>query len=260
MAVFQYTFRRFEKKYLITEEQFENLMKRLEGRMVDDYYAHSLINNVYYDTPDFLLIRRSLEKPVYKEKLRLRAYGVPKDDGKVFIELKKKYKGVVYKRRIFVPCGDSVDYLENKRACPLPTEPQPDGAPEPTQIAKELDYFKRCYPGLAPAMFISYERYSLASPTDSVLRMTFDRNITWRLEDLDLRSGVYGEKLTLDGKILMEVKIPEAMPLWLSHIFDDLKIRRVSISKYGKAYLCALNNGQIDPAAAAAGLIPRPKR
>ena len=244
MAVFQFTFKRYEKKFLITEEQFGQLMKRLEGRMVDDRYAYSQINNIYYDTPDFLLIRRSLEKPVYKEKLRLRAYGVPKDESKVFIEIKKKYEGVVYKRRIFVPYGQAIDYLAGRAPCP-----------EPGQIGNELDYFIKCYPGLQPAMFVSYDRYSLASPTDSILRITFDRNITWRLNDLDLRLGVYGEKLDLDGRVLMEIKIPEAMPLWLAHIFDELCIRRVSISKYGRAYCKALQDGVVDPVQAAKMMI-----
>ena len=248
MAVFQYTFRRFEIKFLITEEQYEALMTRLEGKMVDDRYAHSLINNIYYDTPDFLLIRRSLEKPVYKEKLRLRAYGVPKEDGSFFIEIKKKYQGVVYKRRILAPLSQSVDFLSGKAPCPDPLDPSGDGGPEPQQIRKELTYFRDFYPGLAPAMFISYERYSLASPTDSILRITFDRNITWRTTDLDLSHGVYGERLPLEGMVLMEVKIPEAMPLWLSHIFDELKISHVSFSKYGRAYLKALEDKTIDPA------------
>ena len=246
MAVYQFTFRRFEKKFLITEEQYGRLIERLEGRMVDDKFAYSQINNIYYDTPDFLLIRRSLEKPVYKEKLRLRAYGVPGDASEIFVEMKKKYKGVVYKRRIFVPYLGAVGYLAGENPCPDPKEFP--GGPESKQLIAELDYFIRCYPGLRPAMYVSYDRYSLASPTDSILRITFDRNITWRLSDLDLRKGVYGEQLALDGRVLMEVKIPEAMPLWLSHTFDDLNIHMTSFSKYGRAYCKALQDGLIDPA------------
>ena len=240
MAVFQFTFKRYEKKYLLTAEQYDLLLERLEGRMVDDKFAHSLINNVYYDTPEFLLIRRSIEKPVYKEKLRVRSYGVPTADDKVFVEIKKKYKKVVYKRRIHVPLKEAVPFLEGKAPCP-----------KPGQIGNEITYFISYYKGIAPAMFISYERYSLASPTDSVLRITFDKNIVWRTTDLDLTKGVYGEKLDLDGKILMEVKIPDAMPLWLSALFDELKIAPTSFSKYGRAYGKALKDGVLDPQAAA---------
>lgn len=240
MAVFQFTFKRYEKKYLLTSEQYRRLLKSLEGRMVEDKYAHSLINNIYYDTPEFLLIRRSIEKPVYKEKLRVRSYGVPKSEDKVFVEIKKKYKKVVYKRRIHVPLKDAISFLEGKAPCP-----------QPGQIGNEISYFLSYYKGIAPAMFISYERYSLASPTDSVLRITFDKNIVWRTTDLDLTKGVYGEKLDLGEGILMEVKIPDAMPLWLSALFDELKIRPTSFSKYGRSYGIALKDGILKPEEAA---------
>jgi hypothetical protein len=244
VAVFQFTFKRYERKYLITEEQYTRLLERLEGRMVEDKYARSLINNIYYDTPDFLLIRRSIEKPVYKEKLRIRSYGVPTNDSKVFVEIKKKYKKVVYKRRIHVPLKDAVAFLAKEAPCP-----------QPGQIGNEISYFVSYYKGLAPAMFISYERYSLASPTDSVLRITFDRNITWRTTDLDLTKGVYGEKLDLDGRVLMEIKIPDAAPMWLSALLDELEIRPTSISKYGRAYGKALKDGILHPEEAARALL-----
>ncbi|MBQ8398835.1 MAG: polyphosphate polymerase domain-containing protein [Clostridia bacterium] len=244
MAVFQFTFKRYERKYLITEEQYSLLLKNLEGRMVEDKYARSLINNIYYDTPDFLLIRRSIEKPVYKEKLRVRSYGVPGENDKVFVEIKKKYKKVVYKRRIHVPLAKANAFLAGQEPCP-----------QPGQIGNEIAYFLSYYKGIAPAMFISYERYSLASPTDSVLRITFDRNIIWRLHDLDLTKGVYGTPLQLDGKVLMEVKIPDAAPMWLSALFDDLGIMPTSFSKYGRAYGKALTDGEIRPEQAAALLL-----
>lgn len=257
MAVFQFTFKRYETKFLITEEQYEKLLKRLDGRMVDDYYAHSLIQNVYYDTPDFLLIRRSIEKPIYKEKLRVRAYGNTTNESKVFVEIKKKYERVVYKRRILAPLSPVNDFLSGKAPCPEDKSTLSDGTPIKGngQIGRELTYFVSHYQGLRPAMYISYDRYSLASPTDSVLRITFDTNITWRLHELDLTKGVYGEKLDLGGMILMEIKIPDVFPLWLLQIFDDLGITRTSFSKYGTAYKTALQSGQIDPAGEAAKLL-----
>lgn len=240
MAVFQFTFKRYERKYLITEEQYTALLERLKGKMVEDLYARSLICNIYYDTPDFLLVRRSIDKPVYKEKLRVRAYCVPDESSKVFVEIKKKYHGVVYKRRINVPLDQANSFLEGKADCP-----------EPGQIGNEISYFVRCYKGLQPAMFISYERYSLASPTDSVLRITFDRNITWRINELDLTKGVYGETMLPKDIVLMEVKIPDATPLWLSQLFDQLGIHPTSFSKYGRAYEIASGDGRADPIAGA---------
>ena len=244
MAVFQFTFKRYERKFLITEQQYDALLEALEGKMVDDKYAHSLICNIYYDTPDFRLIRESISGPIYKEKLRVRSYGVPKEDSKVFVEIKKKYNGVVYKRRINVPLDQANAFLAGTGPCP-----------EEGQIGNEIGYFLKYYKYLRPTIFLSYERYSLASPTDSVLRITFDRNITWRLEDPDLTKGVYGNKLDLDGKILMEIKIPDAMPLWLSELLDRLNIQRVSFSKYGAAYCYALSEHRIDPAGAAYALL-----
>lgn len=244
MAVFQFTFKRYERKYLISEEQYAALTERLESRMIEDQYARSLVTNIYYDTPDFLLVRRSIERPIYKEKLRVRSYGVPKKDGKVFVEIKKKYKGVVYKRRIHVPLAAAAAFLAGNAPCP-----------EPGQIGNEIAYFISFYKGIRPAMFISYDRYSLASPTDSVLRITFDRNITWRTTDLDLSKGVYGNKLALDGKILMEIKIPGVLPLWLSMIFDELGIVHCSMSKYGTAYGEALEERLVDPCAGARSML-----
>ena len=143
-----------------------------------------------------------------------------------------------------MPLGQANAFLAREAPCP-----------EPGQIGNELAYFVSHYEGLRPAMYISYDRYSLASPTDSVLRITFDTNITWRLHELDLTKGVYGEKLDLGGMILMEIKIPDVFPLWLLQIFDDLGITRTSFSKYGAAYKTALQSGQIDPAGEAAKLL-----
>ncbi|MBQ8911112.1 MAG: VTC domain-containing protein, partial [Clostridia bacterium] len=147
-------------------------------------------------------------------------------------------------RRIHVPLCDATAFLAGSAPCP-----------QPGQIGNEIAYFISYYKGLAPAMFISYERYSLASPTDSVLRITFDRNILWRTTDLDLTKGVYGEKLELDGRVLMEIKIPDAAPLWLSALLDELEIRPTSISKYGRAYGKALKDGIVSPERAAAALL-----
>ena len=225
-------FRRYEKKFMINEDLFDKLTPRLEGYMVPDRYAYSTIVNIYYDTPDFLLARLSNEKPLYKEKLRMRAYGVPGPDDPVFVEIKKKYEDVVYKRRISMTRDEGEAYLSG--AAP---------PPEPSQISREIDFCLQRYRGIGPAMFISYDRYSLADPEGGPVRITFDRNITWRREDLHLGSGIYGRKLLQPGQVLMEVKVPEAYPLWLVKIFYDLGIWGVSFSKYGKIYETLASEG-----------------
>ena len=228
MAEFQFTFKRFEKKFLISEEQCRLLLERLEGKMVPDKYPHSTITNIYYDTPEFQIIRRSISKPLYKEKLRLRSYGVPGENSRVFVEIKKKFKGVVYKRRVDMKLHEARKYLHGQAP-----------APKESQITREIDYFLSYYKGIGPAMYISYERDSFASPTDSVLRITMDRQIIWREYDLDLAKGIYGEEILPPDSVLMEIKVPGVFPIWLVRILNDLAIKPISYSKYGTIFQVA---------------------
>ena len=225
MSTFQEVFKRTEIKYLLSEEQYVALMQRLQGMAEIDRYGESDILNIYYDTPDFNLIRTSLEKPVYKEKLRLRSYGIPKDESTSFIEIKKKYKGVVYKRRIDAPYEKAKNYLDGQGELL-----------QKSQIKAEIDAMKKGYAGLRPAMAISYKRIAMAGVQDPNLRITFDRQILWRTDKLDLKEGPKGEDLLQPGQRLMEVKIANAFPMELSRIFSELGIFPVSFSKYGRGY------------------------
>lgn len=223
---YQDTFKRYELKYLISKEQKEGLLGAMEGHMELDAYGRTTIMNIYYDTPDSLLVRRSLEKPVYKEKLRLRSYGVASSDTKVFVELKKKYDGIVYKRRTSATEKEAVAYLNHDR--PLA---------QTDQITEEIDYFKSFYQKLVPAMVISYEREAYFDTGGSDLRITLDENILWREQDLTLRSEAYGNPILRDDQTLVEIKVGGAMPLWLAHSLSELGIFQTSFSKYGNAYL-----------------------
>ena len=225
MSQFREVFKRTEIKYLLSAEQYEALRQRLQGLAVVDQYGECDILNIYYDTPDFQLIRTSLEKPVYKEKLRLRSYGTPREETQSFIEIKKKYNGVVYKRRIDAPYRRAKDYLEGK--CDLLRQ---------SQIKSEIDAFLESYKGLRPAMAISYKRIAMAGVEDPDLRITFDRRICWRTDRLDLREGAVGEDLLQSGQRLMEVKIANAFPLELARMFSELGIFPISYSKFGEGY------------------------
>lgn len=225
MKTVQEIFKRIEKKYIITSEQCDELIKRMEGKMAADEYGLTTICNIYYDTPDHRLIRTSMEKPVYKEKLRVRSYGVPGADSRVFVELKKKYKGVVYKRRVDMTLLESYEFL-NFGVCPHKNE----------QIEKEIQYFLSYYGNISPAMYLSYDRVAYAGTEDPELRITFDSNITYREDEARLEKGIRGRKLLDDDIRIMEIKIPNAMPLWLSALLDDMKIYPGTFSKYGEAY------------------------
>ena len=226
MAGFKDVFQRIEVKYLLDDMQYTELRRRLEGMAEVDSYGKTSILNIYFDTSDYKLIERSLEKPIYKEKLRLRTYGVADDDTNAFIEIKKKYKGIVYKRRISMPYAKALDYLVDGK--------RPD---KRSQISDEIDYFLKYYKGIRPAMAISYDRIAMAGIEDPDLRITFDTNIRWRTDKLSLKEGNVGKDILLPGQHLMELKIAGAMSMELARILDELNIRKTSFSKYGKGYV-----------------------
>ncbi len=218
-------FERRELKFLVTEEQRSLLEEAFRETMIPDPHGESTICNVYYDTPDFRLIRSSLEKPIYKEKLRLRSYGPAGAEDDVFLELKKKYNGVVYKRRVTLPVAAAEAYFAGE--APLP---------ELGQIGREIEYFTRFYGTLRPAVYLCYDRTAYYAKDDHDLRVTFDRNIAWRREWVQLTSPVGGRKLLPRGYSLMEIKAAAAIPLWLVALLSRKSIRQSTFSKYGEAY------------------------
>ena len=221
----QTVFERTETKYIITLGQRRRLLELISGYIKADEYGESTVCSLYFDTDDYRLIRSSLDKPVYKEKLRLRSYSTPKQESKVFLELKKKYSGVVYKRRETLRYREAMGYLRT------------GVAPVDTQIMREIDWAMRYYKGLKPKMFIAYDRTAFYSKTDHELRITFDKNVRYRTDDLDLASGSYGERILDDhDKCIMEIKALNSMPLWLVDALGALGILPGSFSKYGTAY------------------------
>ena len=222
MEPYQAVFKRKEVKYLLTEAQLFALRPALEAHMEPDDFAHSSIYNLYYDTPDFRLTRRSLEKPAYKEKLRVRSYGVPTETDRVFVELKKKFDGVVYKRRITTEVPQ--------------VEPLLCGSTEAKcQIGREIQWFQR-QNRTRPRVFIGYDRLAFAGQEDPQLRLTFDTNLRWRDTQLDLCMGDWGAPILQGEDILMELKLPEACPLWLTHALTEVGAFPTSFAKYGTCY------------------------
>lgn len=244
MENYQAVFKRKEIKYLLSREERDALLPILKAYMEPDAFAHSSISNLYYDTPDFRMVRRSLEKPMYKEKLRLRSYGTPKDTSTVFPEIKKKAMGIVYKRRISLPYQEAVSFLSGQQIASadtcdgttqqIPSTDMYDGTTR--QIFHELDWMLASYEDLAPRVFLSYERDSYKGISDPSLRLTLDQDILFRTDRLDLREGAFGEAILLPDQTLMEVKISNAAPLWLAQALSEIGIFPVSFSKYGRAY------------------------
>ena len=207
--------------------------------MKPDAYGRSTVCSIYFDTPDRRLVRTSLEKPVYKEKLRLRTYGVPKPDSPAFVELKKKYKGVVYKRRIMLPYAEAFRWLCGGEA------PEKD-----SQIQSEIAWFLQFYGDLEPAAALCCDRDALYGREDDSLRVTFDEAIRWRVEDVDLLHGDGGAQLLPDGVRLMEIKAVGGMPGWLADALGELHIYP-KIARFAAVLLTLLLAGcsSVQPAA-----------
>lgn len=222
---YQAIFKRYELKYMITKEQKEKIVKLIEPYMQIDKYGRVTIRNIYMDTDSYRLIRDSIEKPMYKEKLRIRSYKKVDNNEKVFVELKKKYKHVVYKRRVSVGEKDAVNWICNR-----------EKLENYEQIEKEIEYFLDYYKDLRPSVFLSYEREAYYSKDGSDFRITFDDNILVRQEDISLTSEIYGKSILDDDKVIMELKCSGGIPLWMVEILSKNKIYKTSYSKYGTAY------------------------
>jgi hypothetical protein len=221
-------FKRIEKKYLLSEQQYEALLRRIGAHLTPDAYGRSTVLSLYLDTPDHRIIRNSIEAADYKEKLRLRSYGTAAADSPVFLELKKKFGGVVYKRRAVMSLREAEKYLR----CGI--------KPFESQIMSELDWAMRLYGRPQGAMLIACEREAWFDEEYPDLRLTFDRNIRCRDSELRLDRGSAGTALLPEGKVLLEIKTAGAMPLWLADALDAEGILPGSFSKYGTAYTRSL--------------------
>lgn len=217
---------RHEQKYLLKSGEDTALWELIEPYFIADGYGHSTICNLYYDTDNYDLIRASIEHPVYKEKLRLRSYNIPGGDTTVFLEIKKKYKGVVYKRRISLPLDQALQNLEQGQIEPIEGQ---------EQICAEINYFLQHYQ-VSPAVFLAYDRDAFYAADDPNLRITFDRNLRSRDKHLSLIDGDGGDTFFQEDEVLMEIKTTGAYPFWLVHALEECSIHPASFSKYGNIY------------------------
>ena len=220
----QSIFKRYEIKYLITGEQYDELGRILSLHMEPDDYDDYLVQNLYYDTDGWDVIRLSLEKPVYKEKLRLRCYGVMAQANGSFLELKKKYKDIVYKRRLAIPFSELSRRTVREYVMA-----------DSSQIAKELAYYFQTHE-VSPKIYISYQRVAFSGIRDRGFRVTFDRDLHFRQEDLHFIDPGSGYRILPDDRILMEIKTFGGMPVWLARALCDNEVFPTTFSKYGVCY------------------------
>jgi hypothetical protein len=228
------SFKRYEKKFILNKEQYNNLIPRLLQYMNVDEHCKSgqnySIYNIYYDTKNNDVIRHSISKPYYKEKLRLRSYDIPSSlKDKVFLELKKKINGIVSKRRVVLTLDEAYNFLE------LGIKPTSNDYTN-NQVINEIKYYLS-RKSVLPKVYIGYTRKAFFGKEDRDFRLTFDSKILTRRHNLSLESGFFGENILEDGKYLMEVKILGAMPLWFTNILSELEIYNTNFSKYGNEYM-----------------------
>lgn len=217
-------FKRYELKYRISLEQKQRLLQAMAPYMRLDKYGRTTIRNIYFDTDSYRLIRHSIERPNFKEKLRLRSYCQTKPDSTVFVELKRKCDGLVYKRRVSMQEAEAMDWL-----CGGDRE-------HSGQISAEVDYFLTFYGDLRPTVFLSYEREAYYSIDGSDFRVTFDDHVLCRTEALSLCEAVYGTPLLPADQVLMEIKCSGGIPMWMVQVLSRERIYKTSFSKYGTAY------------------------
>lgn len=215
-------FKRVEIKYLLDEDEKNNLISLLKPYMEKDHYYKSSITNIYFDNKENELIYTSLDKPVFKEKLRVRTYETPNNNGDVFLEIKNKYDGLVGKRRVKISLKDYYDLLNNNKDVD-------------SQILKEIKYHLDYYK-LEPKILIAYDRLSYKGIEDDNFRITFDSNLRSRRDDLKLENGSYGELYFDKPHYIMEVKTLDSLPIWFTKLLSELKIYPKSFSKYGSIY------------------------
>ena len=216
--------KRYEMKYILEAEQVEFLKKGLEKHTRPDDYGLTSIASLYYDTPDYLLIRRSLEKPRFKERIRLRSYGMATEQTPVYLELKRKSEGIVYKRRVQTTIPLVKQFFDGDG----------DICAE-GQINSEIRYFRDYYKALVPSCLIIYDRIAYFEP-DGDLRLTIDYAPRYRVTDLNLTTSMSGNLLLPEGSAILEIKVQGAMPLWLANLLSQGRIYKTSFSKYGAAY------------------------
>ena len=237
-------FKRYEIKYMVTAEQKARILKAMEPYMEMDKFGRSTVRNIYFDTDDFVLARHSIAKPDFKEKLRVRCYAEAEADSTVFVELKRKFDGVVYKRRVGLREADAMKWMVGSNDPAMMNSPD-GGSP---QVMSEIEYFRGLYSGLKPVLYLSYDReaYRMKSGAHAAdggaeFRVTFDCNIRCRETGLTLRSEAYGTEMLEEGMFLMELKCPGAIPLWMTEVLSRERLYKTSFSKYGTAYCRFMN-------------------
>lgn len=228
-------FTRKEQKYLISLEQYHELVKRMSPYMRSDKYGvdgRYTVTSLYFESPHHHIYFETKNKLKFRQKLRLRVYDHTDLTGNAFFEVKQKHKKVVNKRRMVLPLREAYRYLKNDATSSIETYITSN-----TQVFKEIDHFRQLYE-LYPEMIISYDRHALHAILDPELRVTFDFNLRCRNDDLLLEHGPHGEYFIDENLVVLEVKVNHSVPLWLTRMLQELACEQRSASKYCTSIEC----------------------
>lgn len=220
-------FQRKEKKYILSYDKYNELMKYLDIYMTRDEYGLHTINSLYYDTNTYDLISWATRKPKYREKLRIRCYGTDYVNAPYFLEIKKKVNGIIYKRRVSLDFDETKEFIENG------TLPAVDSFTDELTLM-EVNRIRN--KKVIPSAMVNYDRIALFGNENPDFRVTFDFNMRWRTDRLNFLTDDSGHIIAPEVDIIMEVKILKSYPLWFAKILSDLEIYPQSFSKFGQVY------------------------
>ncbi len=228
----QNTFQRREKKIIMDSSLLPDILQTVSEFMNPDSYNLNGIPydicNIYFDNGNRDVTRHSVSKPFFKEKLRLRCYGIPTEDSKVFFELKKKTAKIGTKRRAVLSLNDYYRFLSEGYV-------DPSSQYINKRVLAEIANFIDTY-SAEPSVYLSYKRIAFFGKEDPNLRLTFDTEIRTRNYDLRPELGIYGELLLPKDKTIAEIKFSGAAPMWFAALMSKHGLEFSPYSKIGKEY------------------------
>jgi hypothetical protein len=233
-------FNRFELKYLLTLQQAERVKAALRAYLVPDEHGENggryVVSSLYYDSPGFRCYWEKLDGLRVRRKLRMRWYEtgeVLTEETPVFLEIKQRVDRVTQKRRTLLPYDQALRLCNDRRL--------PDPMPDDEAIVEEIYAFLWQY-NLRPASIVRYDRQALiGSDYDIGLRVTFDTSLSFQAQPLHLHEGTNGLPMVHPGLVVMEVKVNERLPHWLTDMIADHNLQLARFSKYCRSVEAARN-------------------
>ena len=224
-------FNRFELKYVITLQQAEQFKTALRAYLVPDEHGNNngryALASLYYDSPDFRCYQEKSDGVKFRRKLRIRRYETNElltDEAPVFVEIKQRVDRVTQKRRAILPYSQALRLCNDRQI--------PDYAPEDKAIIEEIYVFLWQY-NLRPVSLVRYTRQAfVGTEYDIGLRVTFDTSLSFQTHPLYLHEQPSGLPMLPASLVVMEIKVNERIPYWLTEMIAAHNLKMIRVSKY----------------------------